>query len=131
MGIVRLPDPRATVYAGDRPTQDALYWLGFGLLVVDAIRSLDPIHSLYARPAGVTIRRATVADAAWVVSLIGALDAHLAAAPTFLPTLETTDLAEQSEWLADPTRALFLAETEGELVGYCDATRTASASPTS
>jgi GNAT superfamily N-acetyltransferase len=104
-----------TFYAHEREAIDAWVSLGFGLIVIDALRDLDLIPS---RTADVEIRRCVVEDVDLVAPLDLALRRHLAAPPTFLPMLIEDGRRSLEAWLADPTHALWAAQHEGSAVGY-------------
>lgn len=93
-----------------RPDESAaLDRLGFGAIVADGLRSLDPLG---VGGAPVRVRRATTEDAAAVAALEDGLRAHLLAPPVFLvlPPARTVD--EHRERLADPRVAVLLAEDD-------------------
>ena len=102
-----------TLFALDDAGVDAWQWLGFGRVVVDALRDLSPVP---AAPAGVTVRRATPADLAVALPLWRGLWAHLQAAPVFLVDALEADPEEFAAWLNDPANALWLAYVNGEAV---------------
>jgi GNAT superfamily N-acetyltransferase len=114
-----------THLAHDRSVIDAWHWLSFGLTVVDAVRDLSPVSppravetTQAAVPPRAEIRRAGPEDAATAAQLADDLNRHLAAPPTFLAYTERESVQEHGEWLANPERALWLAEVEGRAVGY-------------
>jgi GNAT superfamily N-acetyltransferase len=97
-----------SVLAHDRPGLDGLYWLGFGINNVDAIRDLAPVPS----PGGVSdliIRRATGQDVDDVARLGEGLQRHLAATPIYLPYVQPDTRADYVEWLAQPGNVQWLA----------------------
>lgn len=101
--------------AHDAPGAEALTRLGFGQVVCDAVRPLDPVSVPRGAPA---VRRATVDDAEVVCAFDRALHAHLAAPPVFLLVAEDEDETWWAQRLADPTMAAWLAEQDGLPVGY-------------
>jgi GNAT superfamily N-acetyltransferase len=107
-----------TLPAPDAATRDLLFRAGFGMLVIDAVRSLPGDSPLAGpRPAGIEIRRAAAADAPLIVPLVQELAEHLRSSPIFLPH-EDAGPAEQVEWLEKEDHALWLAFASGEPVGY-------------
>jgi GNAT superfamily N-acetyltransferase len=102
-----------TLFADDEACIDAWQWLGFGRVVVDALRDLSAVPAV---PCEVAVRRATVADLAVALPLWRGLHAHLAAAPTFLVDGLEADDEEFADWLREPANALWLAESGGEAV---------------
>jgi GNAT superfamily N-acetyltransferase len=91
-----------TVLADDQAGVAAWQWLGFGFVVVDAVRGLEPVDG---EAAAVEIRRAGLGDAAEVNALRRALEAHMLAAPAFWVE-SPPDAAER---LGDPAHAFWLA----------------------
>ena len=107
-----------TLPADDAAAREVFFRLGFGMLVIDAVRPLPGDSPLVGpRPVGVEVRRATVADAPLLLPLAHGLSDHLSGSPIFLPHEEGT-LAEQAEWLEKEGHALWLAFVDGEPVGY-------------
>jgi GNAT superfamily N-acetyltransferase len=101
------------VLAHDRRGLEGLYWQGFGLNNVDAIRDLTP---LAAAAPGVVIRQATAADIDAVVTLGEGLQRHLAAPPIYLPLLQLDSRADYLAWLAQPGHVQWLACRGDEVV---------------
>lgn len=107
--LLAVPVDEATI-------RDALLWLGYGMLVVDALRSLDDtaLATLPAAPPeGTRIRRAGPADLDAVLRLDRGLRRHLVDAPTFLVLRHPQDPARIAARLADPATATFVAEADG------------------
>jgi GNAT superfamily N-acetyltransferase len=102
-----------TLFAHDDAGIDAWQWLGFGRVVVDALRDLSPVP---AAPRAVTVRRATADDQEVALSLWQALHDHLAAAPTFLVDGLEANAEEFAQWFGQPGNVLWLAEAGGEVV---------------
>lgn len=99
-----------SVLAHDRAGLDGLYWLGFGLNNVDAVRDLSPLAPADLRHAAdLSMRRATVDDIGAIMRLGDGLRRHLAASPIYLPYMEPDTAAEYCEWLAQPGNVQWLA----------------------
>jgi len=75
--------------AHDEEVIDELFWLGFGMVAVDAIRDLGDAEGPFA---DVEVRRAGVNDLEAVVSLIHEYGRYMAESPTF------------EAWLINPMR---------------------------
>lgn len=106
-----------TLWVRAGANEAAWHQLGFGRVVVDAVRGLGELAA-----GGGEVRRATVADVATIASFEGALWHHLAAPPVCRvhpPPVGPTDLAER---LADPRRPLWLIEDGGQAIGYVSLT---------
>jgi GNAT superfamily N-acetyltransferase len=98
--LVAVPADEATV-------GDALLWLGYGMLVVDAVRELDDalLAALPESPPGTRIRRAGPEDLDAVLALDRGLRRHLVDAPTFLVLRAGQDPGRIAARLADPGTA--------------------------
>jgi len=93
------------------------HWLGFGMIAVDAVRDLQLIAE---RDNPVDIRQATPQDIEHVLKLNHALGRHSAGSPTFLVENETRDRSYYEEILADPDKAILLAERGAEPLAYLE-----------
>lgn len=105
-----------TLLAQDREALDACFWIGFGLLVVDALRGLDAPDAPV--PASVRIRRGSLSDLQGVLVLGEAHERYMAAAPTFMPLLKLSGRDHWERWLAGESHQLFLAEGREGLIAY-------------
>jgi len=101
------------VLAHDRDIIDALFWLGFGLGAVDAMRDLGEVRGPFA---DVEIRRAGVEDTDVILSLCHGQERYMAASPTFMALVELTGEEDCRNLLTDPGVATWLASYEGEAV---------------
>jgi GNAT superfamily N-acetyltransferase len=101
--------------AGQADDAAALDWLGFGAIVVDAVRGVDPLPKV---GAAVTVRRATVDDLDTVVALEDGLRRHLSASPVFLVLPPPRRRDEHRSHLADPALVTLLAEDDGAAVAH-------------
>jgi GNAT superfamily N-acetyltransferase len=112
--------------AHDAAGREGLYWLGFGLNNVDAIRDLAPVdpgnpgspgaRAGEAQQQELTIRRATVADVDVVAELGEGLQRHLADSPVYLPYLHREAAADHAAWLAQADNRQWLAFRGGQPV---------------
>jgi len=94
---------------------DEWQWMGFGLQCVDAVRGPEPS----AGSGGpCKVRRAVPRDATIIADLMTRLHEHLSDAPVFLPAEPPVDPEETKAALAHPQRAHFLAQVDGEAVGF-------------
>lgn len=103
-----------TLLAHEPAAGQALFSLGFGLLVFDALRDLDA-------PAGpvaeVDVRRVGAEDLDQILPLERALQLHLESAPIYLSPSAVPDAAEREKWLSDPSHVMWLACRDGVPVG--------------
>ena len=106
-----------SLLAHDRAGLDGLYWLGFGLNNVDAVRDLSPLAPADLRHADdLSIRRATAGDIDDIMRLGDGLRRHLAASPIYLPYMDPDTAGEYREWLAQPGNVQWLAYRGGTAV---------------
>jgi GNAT superfamily N-acetyltransferase len=111
-----------SLLARDPETSEAWFWNGFGLCVVDAVRSLspggmDPLASV--APQGFKLRRAGAEDAPSLAILEGEHAQHYAAPPVLMVPFQAFSEAEFAAWLAGPANFAYLATTNsGEPAGY-------------
>jgi GNAT superfamily N-acetyltransferase len=103
-----------TLWAHEVEAEAAWHTLGFGRVVVDAVRGLEPPAR---RGRGVAVRPASRADASILAGLEQALWEHLAGAPVFR-VHPRPGRAEAVRRLADPARPVWLAELAGAVVGF-------------
>ncbi len=108
-----------TLLEGDPEARDTWLWSGFGPLVTDAVRSMDPIPS--TAPPGISVRRAGPSDSRTIWSLEVSLHRHLASPPIFMPLLQVDSPEEWEERLGDAGRPAWLALRGDEAVGYLKA----------
>jgi len=104
-----------TLWAHDAEGEAAWHGLGFGRVVVDAVRRLEP---LARRPRGVAVRPAGPRDAYTLAALEQALWEHLAAPPSCRIHPAPGGKADAARRLADPAQPVWLAESEGSPVGF-------------
>lgn len=105
-----------TLAADDPEARDAWFHDGFGMLVVDAIRPLDPVAAV--TPTDVEIRQATLDDISLLLPLDRELSLYMAGGPSFL-TPETEGREEEyRHWLAQPEDTLWLALHRGQAIAY-------------
>jgi len=88
----------------------ALQSSGFGIVAVDAVRSLAPVEG---PSASVKIRQAAMRDVGTIMRMGEELTRHLAAPPTFWAYEEP----DYSLWLRQANRAVWLAEERNRGVG--------------
>jgi GNAT superfamily N-acetyltransferase len=109
-----------TLYPNDQAAVAAWFSLGFGLVVMDALRivSSNVTEQHPPLPTGIEIRRAGPEDLDLIAPLELALSRHLAASPAFLPLIVDGGRSALSDWLADPSHALWIAFSGGEAAAY-------------
>ncbi|MBN1937537.1 MAG: GNAT family N-acetyltransferase [Anaerolineae bacterium] len=106
-----------TFWANDTPLRDLLYWNGFGLLGIDAVRSTQQsLEDNVPQISGVTVRRAQRADLPELFRLDRELRCYMAQAPIFLAH-EPSNEQEMAEAFLGQVTFSAVAEREGRLVG--------------
>lgn len=106
-----------TVLAHDQEIIDSLFWLGFGMAAVDALRDLHSVRE--AKPSiDIEVRRADLEDLDLVTSLSVEYQRYMAGPPIYmaLPAIERREYHEK--WLSNPSNALWLASYEEKVVSY-------------
>lgn len=91
----------------------ALFWLGFGLAAVDAMRDLGDVEGPLA---DVDIRRADGDDVDIVLPLEHAQERYMATSPIFMPLVELSNKGECRASLSDPRVATWVASDHGKAV---------------
>lgn len=102
-----------SLLAGDGELSEALGWLSFGAMSVDALRGTEAVGS-----DRYPVRRATPADTGAVVALREGLRRHLSSTPTYLVLQRPIAPGAERATLADGRVATFLSEIDGEVVGF-------------
>jgi ribosomal protein S18 acetylase RimI-like enzyme len=105
-----------TILAHEGDTLGTWFWNGFGLTVVDAVRSLEPLGT--PNPAGAGIRRASPQDAPDISVLEIEHRRHYSQAPVFMAPHRPYDAVEIGEFLQTQENSYWLAEEGGELLGF-------------
>ena len=105
-----------TLLAEDQAAEKAWFWNGFGLTVIDAIRPMQPLERV--RETGVTIRKATSADAAALSQLDAEHWQHYVRSPVFMPFRSGKDADQNIASFARSNNSVWLAEDGGELAGF-------------
>jgi GNAT superfamily N-acetyltransferase len=111
-----------TFFASDNALRELLYWSGFGLLVVDAIREIHPadVGQNEALDPEIVIRRANADDLPELARLDDALVTYLSGSPTFLRAHLDRDPAQA--FLGDDVISI-VAERDGQLLACIRGTR--------
>lgn len=100
-----------SLMADDRRALEAWHWLGFGLINIDAVRSLTPLET---GQVPFQVRQASLRDATELSYLGRLLEQHEAAAPTFW----IHDLEDFGARLSRPGNAAWLALDGEQPVGF-------------
>jgi GNAT superfamily N-acetyltransferase len=112
----------AITLLADDPAVETWFWNGFGLTVVDAVRSTAPLG--LSPPAGVRIRPATAADAPTLAELDIDHRRHYTRPPVLMPLRPADDDAAWTAFLGVPGNGAWLAEDETGPLGFIRFDRT-------
>lgn len=105
-----------SLLAHEAETQKTWFWNGFGLTVVDAVRSLDAIN--IAAPDGYTLRQAVLADAPVLAEIEAEHWRHYAEPPTLMVVNGANTTEEFVQLIAVPENRVWVAWKGQELAGY-------------
>jgi ribosomal protein S18 acetylase RimI-like enzyme len=105
-----------SLLAGSPASEQAWFWNGFGLAVVDAVRSTRSIEAPV--PDKFILRLAERADAAWLCELEAEHFQHYAAPPVLMPLRRSSSLDEMDEFLNKAGNRIWLAEKNGAAAAY-------------
>jgi GNAT superfamily N-acetyltransferase len=105
-----------TLLANDKAAERFWFWNGFGMIVVDAIRSIQPVGA--PAPERLEIRRAEIEDAEAIAALEIEHWQHYLQPPTLMAPQTPEDAASYRIFLSDPHNSVWLALDEGEAVSY-------------
>lgn len=105
-----------TLLAGDAAARDAWFWNGFGLTVVDALRTLEPIG--VAAPDGYTLRMAKLDDCQALAQIEAEHWQHYAQPPTLMTFYSPSSAEDFAQLLADPANRVWMAWQGANLAGY-------------
>ncbi len=104
-----------SLLAHDRPLQDFWFWNGFGLIVVDAIRPIDPLDA--PPPDGIIIRKATSADVPALAQIELDHAQYYREPPILMAAYDPTSVDEIAEFIGGTDQAYWLALVGDELIG--------------
>ncbi|UCE28318.1 MAG: GNAT family N-acetyltransferase [Candidatus Coatesbacteria bacterium] len=99
--------------AHDEDVLDELFWLGFGMVAVDAMRGLGDVEGPFA---DVEIRRAAIRDLEVAESLSHEQERYMATSPILMALVEKSRGEFHKEILSNPAQATWLASYKGEVV---------------
>jgi ribosomal protein S18 acetylase RimI-like enzyme len=114
-----------TLLAGDEAALKTWFWNGFGLAVVDAVRTVEPLRpgapGPLPAPPGCTLRQAEPADADALAELEAEHVLHYARPPVLMVPFVPNDASAYRRFLEDPANCVWLALKDGqpaELAAY-------------
>jgi ribosomal protein S18 acetylase RimI-like enzyme len=105
-----------TLLANDKAAEWFWFWNGFGMLVVDAIRGIQPLQVAY--PHKLEIRRAGIEDAGAIAELEVEHWAHYAQPPTLMAPQTPEDAVSYRKFLSQPHNSVWLVCDGKAAVGY-------------
>lgn len=111
-----------TLLASDKTAVDTWFWNGFGLTVVDAIRSIEPLSNgpdkAQVLPPGYSVRKASLADTEMLAELEKEHARHYAQPPVLMVPFKPNDASEFRRFLIHPSNYAWLALKNSEPAGY-------------
>jgi GNAT superfamily N-acetyltransferase len=105
-----------TLLAGNEAAREVWFWNGFGLAVVDAVRSLDSLG--IPCPDGYALRRAVPADARSLALIEAEHWRHYAEPPTLMVANAASSTDEFIQLLENPDNSVWVAWKGAELAAY-------------
>jgi len=105
-----------TLLAHDQAAQQAWFWNGFGLTVVDAVRPMQPLTTAYR--TDLAIRKATPADAATLAALDAEHRQHYTRSPIFMAPRASTTADQFVEFVSHPKNSVWLALDREGPIGF-------------
>lgn len=111
-----------TLLANDKEAFGIWCWNGFGMVVVDGVRPLQPFRSISPAgapsPKGITIRMANLADAAALADLDVEHWQHYARPPVFMVPQIPDDEQKWKDFLSDSQNSVWLALVNNQAAGF-------------
>jgi GNAT superfamily N-acetyltransferase len=108
-----------TFLGHEKEMMDTFFWNEFGLLTIDAIRSVDAIDQDF--PSSITIRPANPGDVLAIIRLETELKKYLADAPIFLFQDEPANPIELKQELAEKAKKIWLAFADDAPIAFLQA----------
>lgn len=105
-----------TFLAGDPVDERFWFWNGFGLIVVDCVRSMDPIP--ISGRCRLTIRRATIEDLSAVVEIEAEHWRHYLQPPILMTSPSPDGINEFTEFFKNPDNSVWIALDDSRIAGY-------------
>ncbi|MCQ4921947.1 GNAT family N-acetyltransferase [Tissierella carlieri] len=106
------------MYANDKDAIDSWVMSGFGMLVIDAVRSLDEII-VPNTDNNILIRKVEITDLINMEYLFKGIDEHLSSTPIYLYNhINENYVDEYSNWLRTEGNMLWIAEIGNKIIGY-------------
>ncbi|RSK27549.1 GNAT family N-acetyltransferase [Bacillus sp. HMF5848] len=104
-----------THFSHDYELTNKLFWSGYGMFVVDAVR--EPSHLNIETNDHVAIKTATSYDVKQIVELMKEHTDYMSSPPTFLPNDGYLTVKDVAGWLDHPNRVVRIAKSEGNVIG--------------
>ena len=105
-----------TLLADDQPAERFWFWNGFGMIVVDAIRSITPVN--IPNPSSLFIRTAQIDDAEVIAMLEAEHYRHYSEPPISMAPQPSEDAAAYRKFLSQPHNNVWLAWEGSKPAGY-------------
>lgn len=103
-----------TILSGDNTALDTWFRIGFGMHVVDAVRSLDSLSGSINND--IEIRKCNYEDLDQIVTLLADLKRHMAGSPIYIPIIHMENGNELSDWMKNPDNTVWIAILNGQII---------------
>ncbi len=107
-----------TILANDREAVEAWFWSGFGMIVVDMVRGIEPLAPAGREAAGPPVRRAGAADVRSLLPLLQEHELYYTGSPMFMLREPPGEEAEYATMLDDPEVAYLIADDGKTILGF-------------
>lgn len=110
-----------TIISHDKEAVDLWFRNGFGMHVVDAVRSLESLPGNIN--SDIEIRKFKSDNIESVIDLLIGLQRHMASSPIYVPMLDIENCKDVSEWLKNPDNAIWLGICKEQVVSIMEVSK--------
>jgi len=107
-----------SIMAQDDEVMNILFWNGFGLHVVDAVRDLKVLSGNINN--NVEIRQFNKGDIEEVIHLYFEYKKYMASSPVYLPLMHIKTGEDINQWLKNPDNSLWLGLNKGNIIAMME-----------
>jgi GNAT superfamily N-acetyltransferase len=105
-----------TLLAHDAQAEKVWYWNGFGMAVVDAIRSIQPLEGV--SPDDVCVRKATLDDVDTLAVMEIEHRQHYLEPPVLMQAYHPVNAEALAQFISEPQNSLWVALDGSDYMGY-------------
>lgn len=110
-----------TIISHDKEAIDLWFRNGFGMHVVDAVRSLELLPGNIN--SDIEIRKFKNDNIESVIDLLIGLQRHMASSPIYVPMINIENCKDVSEWLKNPDNAIWLGICKEQVVSIIEVSK--------